>query len=253
MRELHINGMTPPALSIAIALREKKLPFDLVEVDWRQTITAMAAFSDSIELVNSLEAEFPILVDEGAAIGDSFFVLEYLDDRYPDPPLKPADAYGAWRVQSWARFLGERAAPAVATIGTDAFLADEPATDLPGRFASAEVLTLERRDAWARALSGPADPAVVAESERKISLLLDRVEAALEAGPWLLGPSYTITDIAAFSMIHGLREVAGGLDLSSCPRTAEWLERVAGRPAVNAAISGHDIAVLPGAEHARWG
>lgn len=255
MRTLHINGMTPPALAIAIALKEKKLDFQIVDVDWRQTPAAFSNFSDSLEIPATLEGEFPILVDDGIALSDSYFVLEYIDDAYPAPSLRPDTAYGQWELQALARFFGERALPAVSSIGVSQhFCQAANADEVSALFADAASLTSERRDAW-RAASQPQDVALIDESQRKIGLLFDRLDGLLSDGRlWLLGQDYTLSDIAAFVLVHPFLD--GQLDrdgVSISEAIASWHQRMADRPAVRAALALREPAFLPGPEHARWG
>ena len=252
MRTLHINGMTPPALTIAIALNEKGLAFSITQIDWRETPAAFARFSDSPEIAATLEGEFPILVDGMTAVSDSYFVLEYLDDAYPTPRLRPSDAYGQWQLQALARFFGERALPAISTLGVaQAFGGGAAVTAL---FENATALTSERRDAWLAAAE-PTSENAIEESRRKLGLLFDRLDAMLVGGqPWLLGQDYSLSDIAAFALVHPFLDGsldAEGLAIGEALRL--WRERVLARPAVQAALTLAKPAFLPGPEHARWG
>ncbi|MBC7986813.1 MAG: glutathione S-transferase family protein [Sphingomonadaceae bacterium] len=257
MLTLHTNGMTPGALAVAIALEEKALSFALAENEWQATPAALAAFSGADELVNSIEGEFPILADGDVAVNDTFFILEYLDDAYPEPPLKPADAYGQWKVQALNRFLGERAMPAVASLGVaERFTGQGIVDEVAARFENEPLLTPERRDAWGMALRDPANEEVMAESHRKAALLLDRIEGELaeSGGPWLLGEGYTITDIAAFALARPF--ATGELrthDKEIGERTRHWCARMEKRAAVTTPLQLGEPVFLPAAEHARWG
>ncbi len=248
MRTLHITGMTPPALAIAIALQEKGLDFTVEPHRWQDSAAALAAF-DGIELANTLEGEFPILVDGAAAVSDSYFILEYLDDAYPTPPLRPADAYGQWQVQALARFFGERALPAVSTLSV------AQRFDAGGEaLADADALTDERRDAWRQARSGTVDPEVTAEAQRKLGLLFERIESLLGDGDWLVGDAFGLGDIAAYALVRPfLADGLGSGDAAIGARTRAWFDRIGARPAVRAAIALGEPAYLPGPEHARWG
>lgn len=44
----------------------------------------------------------PALVDQGVVLTQSMAILEYLDERYPDPALMPEDATGRARVRAMA-------------------------------------------------------------------------------------------------------------------------------------------------------
>lgn len=252
MITLHINGWTPPTIAVAIALHEKGLAFDLVQHRWEDSALALESFAGQLEPFNSLEGEFPVLVDDDAAMSDSYFILEYLDDRYPAPPLKPADAHSQWQVQALARFFGERALPAVSSLGVANAFASEQVSAL----TEAANLTQERRDAWQAALTNPADAAVAEESGRKIGLLFDRLEHTLadRGGPWMLGAQFTLVDIEAFVLADPF--LSGQLPpVAAHPGDAlrGWHERVGKHASVQAVRANIEPSFLPGPEHARWG
>jgi glutathione S-transferase len=73
---------SPYARKVRIALAEKGIPFELVtEVPWDST-TATPKY-------NPLE-KLPVLILETGESGyESRFILEYLEAKYPDPPLLP--------------------------------------------------------------------------------------------------------------------------------------------------------------------
>ena len=251
MTTLHFNGWTPPAIAVAIALNDKGVSFNLAQHRWQDSAAALEAFAGQLEPFNSLEGEFPVLVDDGPAMSDSYFILEYLDDRYPAPPLKPADAFGQWQVQALARFFGERALPAVSSLGVAGTFDAGQVAELAG----AENLTAERRAAWQAALADPADPAMAEESGRKIGLLFERLEHTLtnSGGPWLLGEQFTLADIEAFVLADPF--LSGQLAPVADPGDAvrEWHSRTRQRDSVQAALANIEPSFLPGPEHARWG
>lgn len=98
-----INSVTSAfGRKIAIALKEKDIPFEMVwDIPWNdQTI---------VPQYSPLE-QLPILVtDDGEHVYDSMYIVDWLERRYPNPPLLPADtdaALAAMRLQK----LGERLA-----------------------------------------------------------------------------------------------------------------------------------------------
>jgi maleylacetoacetate isomerase len=46
------------------------------------------------------QALLPTLVDDGQALSQSLAIIEYLEERHPEPPLLPRDALGRARVRS---------------------------------------------------------------------------------------------------------------------------------------------------------
>ena len=75
---------SPYARKVRIALAEKNIPFELItEVPWNS--------DTSIPLYNPLEKLPVLLLEDGGAVYESAFILEYLERKYPEPPLMPAD------------------------------------------------------------------------------------------------------------------------------------------------------------------
>jgi len=75
---------SPYARKVRIALAEKGVPFELVtEVPWDRTT--------STPKYNPLENLPVLLLDDGSAVYESDYILEWLEVRHPKPPLLPAD------------------------------------------------------------------------------------------------------------------------------------------------------------------
>lgn len=254
------NGFS---LKPLIALHEKGLDFVGHYLDF----TDFEQFGPNapklnIEAEHNPEAEGPILVHDGAVISESFFMMEYLDDAFPEVPLKLRTPHGDWQVQVWGRFNGERAAPAVSTLGCHRYLV--PILKQKRINSADQVLdrmpTRERRTAWAEAIDDSYSDDIIADSERRAGLLVERIEAALEGGKsWLVEDTYTMADIDAFALANSLPKLLpGACNAKSAPRTLDWIERMRSRPAVKHALATSrtgkpDEAFAPGPEHARWG
>jgi glutathione S-transferase len=76
---------SPYARKVRIALAEKAIPFELVtEVPWNSDTT--------VPLYNPLEKLPVLLPDEGGSVYESSHILEWLEVKFPHPPLLPEDA-----------------------------------------------------------------------------------------------------------------------------------------------------------------
>jgi glutathione S-transferase len=75
---------SPYARKVRIALHEKNLPFELItEIPWNKEARA--------PIYNPL-GKIPVLItDDGTSIYESRFILEYLELKFPQPPLLPQD------------------------------------------------------------------------------------------------------------------------------------------------------------------
>jgi len=89
---LHEHPLSPYAQKVKIALYEKRVTFetslpDIVSGD----VGDFAALNPRLEV--------PTLVDDGFAVFDSTIILEYVEDRWPTPPLLPKNPADRARVR----------------------------------------------------------------------------------------------------------------------------------------------------------
>ena len=78
---------SPYARKVRIALAEKGLPFELMtEVPWDRTT--------STPKYNPLEKLPVLILEDGSSVYESSFILQYLELKYPQPPLLPRDVDG---------------------------------------------------------------------------------------------------------------------------------------------------------------
>jgi len=93
---------------VRIALNLKGLPWEAVPVDLRPGIEAQRSAG---YLALNPQGLVPLLVDEAGAFTQSLAIIEYLDERHPDPPLLPRDAVGRARVRALALVIACEMAP----------------------------------------------------------------------------------------------------------------------------------------------
>src|SRR5580658_3614760 len=84
MVTIYEHPLSPYAQKVKIALREKGVPF---EVALPGGLGAGGAVGDFVRA--NPRAEVPALIDGDAEIFDSTIILEYIEDKWPTPPLLP--------------------------------------------------------------------------------------------------------------------------------------------------------------------
>ncbi len=72
---------------VEIALREKDIPFERIEVPFSQTRGYHPRHPDV--LAANPKGQVPVLVDGDLTLYDSTLIIEYLEDAYPEPALLP--------------------------------------------------------------------------------------------------------------------------------------------------------------------
>ena len=94
----------------------------------------------------------PTLIHRGEPIVETNVIIEYIEDAFPNTPLRPADPLGRAKMRWWIQFSGEVAYDAVA-LPTWVKLSAPVASKLSDeelKQVLARIPTQERRDRWAR-------------------------------------------------------------------------------------------------------
>lgn len=160
----------------------------------------------------------PAMQDGDFRLPDSTAIAFYLDAKYPQPPLLPAEA----RARGMAMWLDEFA---------DTVLAG-PARGLAFNHYIGPAL-----------LGLPQNEAAGAAAEAAAQGPLDYLEGIVPQAGWLLGAEHTLADIAVASC---LKTMSYGLDVKARPRTGAWLERAQQRPAWQA-VAAQEAAMIDAA------
>lgn len=84
MLTLYDAARCPYCARVRIVLAEKGLEYETVAID----LDTRPAW---IVELNPPSGRVPVLEEEGLVIPESVVLMEYLEERYPDPPLLPAD------------------------------------------------------------------------------------------------------------------------------------------------------------------
>jgi glutathione S-transferase len=104
--------------------------------------------------------------------------------------------------------------------------------------AVAAIPTEERRIAWSTTIQDSFTEEQIAESMRRLSVSVARLERALGQSAWLAGGQYSLADIIVFNMAAALpRVVPADANPAQTPRLLEWIQRIGERPAIQAALA----------------
>lgn len=200
---LYEHPLSPYAQKNKIALREKGVAFDVAMPDGM----GIGGGGGAWQAANP-RLEVPALVDGDTAIFDSTIIQEYIEDRWPAPPLLPAGAAARARV----RMIEE-------VIDTQY----EAAT-----WGMMEVLVFGR----AGGAAGVAGAALLARARAQLAGLHGWLEAQLGDAAWFNGAGFGWGDIAVVPFVQGAIGFGAGPVRGSA--LAAWLDRCAARPSVAA-------------------
>ena len=177
----------------------------------------------------------PALVHDDLVLTESTAIMEYVDDAFEGPPLRPEDPYERWRMRWWGRFLDQFVGPSVSMFGWSVFVGPSVRGRDPRELKAAidRIPLAERRIAWSKAINNTFSKEELAESASRIALGVRSIEATLSRRRWLAGSSYSLADITGFNMLFGLPSMQPELVSDArTPRLLEWLRSIYERPAV---------------------
>ena len=185
---------------VKIALSEKGLAWDGVTVS-----LAKKDQKRPEHLGRNPYGKIPVIDDDGKILFESCIINEYLDEKYPHPPLMPKDPF----LRGRGRILVDYALNYL----------HEPYWTLRGEMLKKE----SERNA-----------AVMDEKRRTLRKLLEYLEEALGDKPYFLG-DFSLTDIAVIPRFLRM-ETYGAMPAATLPKLNQWLERMKERSSVKAIL-----------------
>jgi glutathione S-transferase/GST-like protein len=180
------------------------------------------------------DGTIPALVHDGRVLTESTPMMEYIDEQFDGPPLRPADPAERWRMRWWMRFFDSYFAPSLSMIGWSVFVGPAARQRDPQELRAAiDRIPLEsRRVAWRKALFNEFTAAELAESRRRVAFAVGVLERHLTGHTWIAGETYSLGDINGFNLGYALPlSQPDRCNDERTPRIMEWLRRIYERPA----------------------
>jgi glutathione S-transferase len=200
MIKLYDFKSSPNCQRVKVVLAEKNIPYEIVPIDLRNKEQKAPEY-----LKLNPFGKVPTLTDDGTVLYESLIINEYLEDRYPEPPLLPKGP----------------AKRAKARILIDYGMAH---FDAPYQKLRMELM----KDA--KEQSQP----IIDGAKDELRKLLRRFEEELGDQAYLMG-DFSLVDadlIPRFTRLEGF----GLLPDPTLPRLGKYLERMKQRPSVKAIL-----------------
>ena len=207
--KLYSGALSLFSRKVEIALREKGLPFERIEVPFSQTRGYSPKHPDV--LAANPKGQVPVLVDGDLTLYDSTLILEYLEDARPEPPLLPQTPRERARCRLLDLFADE-----VMLVPLRALMhRTEPGARESERW--------EANEAGAR------------EAEAVLAAHFAELDRKLQGRDYLCG-AFSMADISVFMPVLYARRLGGP---SPKPHGAlfAWYERLERRPSFAAATT----------------
>jgi glutathione S-transferase len=199
--KLYDRHTSPNCQRTRVVLYEKNLSYETIPVDLVKKEQKRPEF-----LQMNPYGKVPVLVDGNTIVYESCIINEYLEEKYPDPPLMPKDPGLRSKIRILIDYGVNRTYPAYEKLRN-------------------EMLKLESE----RNLE------VVFKARQELKTLLQRLEDEIGNQLFLAG-DFSLVDAAVIPRFLRL-EAWGPLADSALPLLISWLERMKRRPSVQKIIA----------------
>lgn len=191
------------SLSCHIALREAGFDPEIEKVDTKTKTTKGGADYGAL----NPKGYVPTLVlDDGKTLTEATAILQYVADRKPEAKLAPPPGSAErYRLMEWLNFIATEIHKGHTPLFRHASLSDE-------------AKQLFKDD---------------------LAMRFDYLAKELEGRPYLMGDHYTVADAYLFTVLGWPRYV--GIDIGKWPALKAYTQRIAARPAVQAAMKAEGL------------
>ena len=235
MLELHHNAFSTCSQKVRLVLVEKGLEFESREVN---LLTGEQHDPEYVKL--NPNHVVPTLVHDGRVFVESSLIIQYLDDAFPEPAMRPADAAARYETDFWIKRADDvihKAAPVVTfALGPRKAILAQPEE---ARRANVDSIPDPARRAIRRSVleHGVAAPEFAGALGVFVDMLVD-LESLLAERAWISGDRFGLADATLLPYVLRVEHLGMDplLDGTVRPALRGWLDRVKARPSFVPAV-----------------
>lgn len=180
----------------------------------------------------------PTLLHDGHVLIESTVINEYLDETFPEKPLRPATSFDRARMRLWTKRedgIHDTINSLTTAILFRADLIAKPPEERAKRYEN--IPDPARRQKWRALLEDGVSSPIVRDALVRLARLFRDMEKELGEGQWLLGDTFTLADIGLVSFFFRIEMLSSaGIWRRHYPGVTEWFERCKLRSSFEAAI-----------------
>jgi glutathione S-transferase len=232
MLALYHNNISVCAQKVRIALAEKALDWTGHHINLAQGEQGSPGY-----LKINPRGLVPALAHDGQVIVESTVINEYLEDAFPDRPLRPAMPLERARMRYWTKLCDEGLHTACGSISFAAAFARQlvqgkTAAQVEERLAA--IPDPARRERQRQIIRHGFEVPFVQDHLRLYDAAIGQMEAALQSTPWLAGSQFSLADVSLIPYVERMYRL--GLEglWQARPRVTDWFERVRQRASFGA-------------------
>lgn len=225
--DLYHNNMSACSQKVRLVLREKSLKPN----EYHLNLRAGDAQRPDYLAINP-NGVVPTLVDHGRTILESTVICEYLDDAYPETPLRPADPADRAEMRLWT-MLPDAGLHQACGVVSAAIAFRHQTLALPKEQIDSQIAAKpdpKIRDFLRMMIEQGMDAPVFAPNVKAYDSVLERMERALSGRLWLAGGQYSLADTAILPYVQRIDHLnLKDIFLSQRPSVLDWYQRGSAR------------------------
>ena len=198
MAKLYHVPLSPFCRKVRLSLAEKKIECELIEERYWEENPDFHRRNPARKV--------PILRIDGRTLPESAAICEYIEEKYPEPPLMPRSAEGRYEVRRLVAWFDDKFHHEV----TSKLLYERVNKKMMG--------------------AGFPDSGNVKSGARAIKYHLDYMAHLLEQRRWLAGDVMTLADFAAAAHFSALDYISD-VDWNRSDVVKDWYAKIKSRPA----------------------
>jgi len=202
------GSVSPFVRKVRVALAEKGLAYSLEPVNPFQPPPEYVEISPLKKIPAFRDTDLP----EPNTLSDSSVICDYLEHKYPSPPLYPSDPYARARALWFEEYA-------------DSQVASNLVRSLFFERVVKKMLRMQTDESVCEAALRDHMPAIG-----------DYLEKELGGNQFLVGNAFSIADIAVGTMFVNVAHAGEGIDAARWPNLAAYVTRLHARPSFKALI-----------------
>ena len=196
----------PSPRRVRIFIAEKGIDIETVQID----LAAGEQFSDEFRRINP-DCVVPVLkLDDGGFLSEATAICQYLEARFPDPPLLGTSPEETARITMWNTKIEQQ-----------------------GLHAMAEAFRNSAKGLKGRAITGAKDyeqiPELARRGRERVAQFFDRLNRQLADNPYVAGERFSMADITALVVVDFARWTKIGVP-DDATHLTRWYDEVSSRP-----------------------
>jgi glutathione S-transferase len=229
MLTLYHHNLSVCAQKVRLALAEKDLDWEDRAVDLMKGEHLKPDY-----LALNPKGVVPTLVHDGAPVIESTIILEYLEDAFPEPSLRPAAPLERARMRVWAKWPDDGLHAACGTVSYAAAFGEQivafhGAAALEDRIANLpdRARAARQKELYEKGMKASFLPDHIRLQDK----VLGEIEARLSGGhDWLAGEAYSDAECALLPYLWRLERLGLEAIWAERPHLAAWFARCKARP-----------------------